>query len=348
MSKIILPSDIDVRRLTGPHWPEAEIIANPSSKPGAPQVLVRRNIPDLVSADRKTNLFYLPGEPVISLFTGAGGMDLGVEGAGFCTVVQHEYDQHACGTLINNRPRCFRHAALIQGDIHQTPTSMLLQEGGVRVGEAGLVCGGPPCQGFSTANSNSAGGTYDKRNDLVLEYLRVVREARPKFFVMENVAGFLTFKGKVNGLTYPEMFCQTAYDSYYELVYGLLDAVDYGVPQHRTRFICMGTRRDLVECDGILASLPEPQNFSKDDLAVLDSPLVTLFGEEESQQAKLIRHAPGVRYFPDRPFLRPPHPNNSADSEHHGRSVSHIEFYRNLIENEPDRIITAPRGRMAA
>ncbi len=336
MSKLVIPANsIDVKRLASEGWPEAEIVESPRKNCKEPTVLVRRRIPDLVSGDGSTDLFYLPGQPAISLFTGAGGLDIGIEEAGFCSVVQHEYDKDACGTLIINRPEYFRHAALIQGDIRDTPTSMLLREGGMRVGEAALVCGGPPCQGFTTANSKSGKGTYDPRNDLVMEFLRVVREAQPRFFVMENVAGFLSFPGKINGLGYPETFCRAAYDSYYELVYGLMDACNYGVPQTRTRFICMGTRRDLCECDGLIAGLPAPTNFSNGDIRIIETP--DLLGETED--AALIRMAPGVRYFPDRPFLKPPKPNNGSDPETDGASASHKDFYRRLLREEPDRIV---------
>jgi hypothetical protein len=61
----------------------------------------------------------------------------------------------------------------------------------------------------------------------------------------------------------------------------------------------------------------------------------------------MIRHAPGIRYFPDRPFLRPPHPNNGGSLEN-GRSASHIEFYRALLKDEPDRIVASPRHREMA
>jgi DNA (cytosine-5)-methyltransferase 1 len=337
VKKLVIPaSSIDVKRLTSEGWPEAEIIQSPLDNKDCkePTVLVRRTVPDIVSGDGSTDLFYLPGQPAISLFTGAGGMDIGVESAGFCTVVQHEFDRDACSTLIVNRPEYFRNSALIQGDIWQTPTSMLLQEAGLRVGEAALVCGGPPCQGFTTANSHSHKGTYDPRNDLVMEFLRVVRQAQPRFFIMENVMGFLTFPGKIDGLGYPETFCRAAYDCYYELVYGLVDACSYGVPQTRTRFICMGTRRDLCECEGIIAGLPAPTNFSHHDLNIISTP--DLLGQTED--ATLIQMAPGVRYFPDRPFLKPPKPNNGSSLDD-GASASHKEFYRRLLRDEPDRIV---------
>ncbi len=179
-------------------------------------------------------------------------------------------------------------------------------------------------------------GTYDRRNDLVFEFLRVVREAQPEFFIMENVPGFLSFPGRIEGKTYLQTFLETAYGCYYELVYGLLDACEYGVPQYRCRFFCMGTRRDLAEIDGVLASLPEPQTFHQRDLdrMRLDT---GLFREE----TELLTHAPGVRYFPDRPILIPPAPVRGE-----GRNETFLNFCRKLEREEPDRIVRAPKGGM--
>lgn len=322
-----------------PEWPEAEILREPlrEKELREPTVLVQRRS-HLFLGSRGEELISLPGEPVISLFTGAGGMDIGVEQAGWCCVVQHEWDSAACETLMINRPNFFRHAALIQGDIRKTPTGMILQEGNLRVGEAAMVCGGPPCQGFSTAGKRRPD---DERNDLVFEFLRVVNQARPKFFVMENVPGFLSF----NKGDYLRWFLEQAYKSYYELVYGLLDAVEYGVPQYRCRFICMGTRRDLAHCDGIIASLPKPICFSHHDLDRIEEARTTLFPEVPLE---LLTHAPGVRYFPDRPVLVPPHPlsaNRDDDADWDDwkqRSKSFIAFYDRLRREEPDRIVEAP------
>lgn len=314
------------------HWAEAEVIAEPVAVADEPRVLVKRRKP-VLAGPRGEDLVYLPGMPVISLFTGAGGMDLGLEAAGFCSLVQHEWMEAACQTLIANRPRAFRHAALIQGDIRKTPTSMLLAEAGLRVGEAHVVAGGPPCQGFSTANKNAVKHQADSRNDLVFEYLRVVDEAKPRFFIMENVPGFVRF----NGGEYLKAFLAAAHNAYYELVYGLADAVEYGVPQYRCRFLCMGTRRDQWEIDGMLAALPAPTHFGNGELGILtELDGSTLF----AGQVRSIRRAPGLRYFPDREVLIPPAPKG----QHGERAKGFHEFYDRLERQEPDRIVTAPEA----
>jgi len=316
-------------------WTHSELVQSPRDEKEltAPAVLVRRLIPK-IAGPRGEELLSLPGEPVISLFTGAGGMDLGLEMAGWTTVVQHERSAAACGTLIGNRPRYFRHAALIQGDIRQTPTSLLLREAGLRVGEAGAVVGGPPCQGFSTGNAKAVRHEGDARNDLVFEYLRVVREAQPRFFIFENVPGILRFQGG----RYVRWLLEQAHSAFYELVYGLVDCVEYGVPQHRVRFICMGTRRDLTECDGLLAGLPAPDCFSDHDLRTIREAEVSLFGDGA---ARRLRRAPGIRYFPDRPVLIPPVPTCSQgrSSEGFGRSDTFLDFYDQLEREEPDRLV---------
>ncbi|MDP3596342.1 MAG: DNA (cytosine-5-)-methyltransferase [Nitrospirota bacterium] len=322
-------------------WTDSVLVQQPIKAKDLkePTVLVRRRIPDL-NGPRNEQLLYLPGHPVISLFTGCGGLDIGMEQAGFCSVVQHEWNPAACQTLMMNRPQYFRHAALIQGDIRHTPTSLLLREAGLRVGEAYVVAGGPPCQGFTRSNAKAVKHHDDARNDLVFEYLRVVKEAQPHFFIFENVPGILNFQhGK-----YFRWFLDEAYAGYYELVYGLVDCSEHGVPQHRVRFICMGTRRDLVECDGTLAALPAPENFSDTDLRTIThakqlAATRPLFDDE----LRRITRPPGIRYFPDRPILIPPCPTRrQPQTGDYGRSTSFMDFYDNLERTEPDRLIRSP------
>lgn len=322
-SPIILARDL------GP-W--LEWLSEPAKELDGPKVLCRRRVPQIVGPDGGDIAFF-EGPPVISLFCGCGGMDLGVEMAGFTTVVQCEWDKTCCETLMVNRPNCFKHAALIQGDIRQTPTSILLREGGLRVGEAYMVCGGPPCQGFSTIGKREVG---DIRNTLVFDFLRVVREAKPRFFVFENVPGFTNLaKGQLM-----RDFLAMAHDCYYELVYGLVNAVEYGVPQNRIRFICMGTRRDLVEVEGVMASLPEPQCFADRELDEL-SAVEELPGRLFDSTVSAIRRPPGIRYFADRPVLVPPAPCPSISSETRGDRF--YRWYRDLEAKEPDRVVWHPQ-----
>jgi DNA-cytosine methyltransferase len=308
-------------------WLEAEIVAQPVSAKQLtePRVLVRRR-KHLMVGTRDQELIYLEGPAAISLFTGAGGIDLGLEQAGFISVCQVEWDEACCETLLMNRPECFAHSALIQGDIHQVTTGMILNEARLRVGETHIVAGGPPCQGFSTSGKRSP---TDARNDLVFQFLRVIDEAKPKFFMFENVPGFTNF----NKGAYMKCFLERAYGAYYELVYGLVDAVEYGVPQYRCRFICMGTRRDLAQCDGMMCALPRPVCFSDDDRRTIK--LIKKASLFNTGEADNFKRAPGIRYFPDRPVLCPPGPVGPTG----GRSQAFHEFYAKLEKEEPDRLV---------
>ena len=305
-------------------WPEAQILREPARENlSEPIVLVRRRESGLVGPGGQ-ELAFFESYPHISLFSGCGGMDIGLERAGWTTVVQHEWSHTACLTLMANRPKYFRHSALIQGDILKTPTSMLLEEGGLRVGEAYIITGGPPCQGFSTANMCAAKGLKDKRNDLIFAFLQKVDEAKPRFFIFENVPGFIRFnKGE-----YFEAFLRRAFDCYYDLVYGLIDCADYMVPQRRIRFLCMGTRRDLSEIEGNMAGLPAPICFGGRDLKI-----VRAGGDEAAKRQR----PPGIRCFPDRPILVPPSPQPIGESD--GRPKHYLDFYDRLERDEPDRIV---------
>lgn len=321
-----------------PQWPEARILAEPvkTKQLTQPRLLVERRqdpIYDRHGWELRTE-YELSH---ISFFAGAGGFDIGFEQAGYHTLCQIEWDDGACRTLICNRPEYFRHAALIQADVRQLSTWEVLKAAGVRVGECLVFTGGPPCQGYSTSNGNR-GKAHDPRNDLVFEYLRFVREGQPKYFIFENVPGFQSFPGKVDGHTFLDKFLRTAYDSGYELVYGLLNACEYGVPQSRVRFICMGTRKDIAFIDGDMATLPEPTHFNEEDLRVIRLFENSLFQHE----VDILRHPPGVRYFPDRPVLITPYP-----CKFDGKTKKFIEFYKDLMKNEPDRIVRKAAGSEA-
>lgn len=122
---------------------------------------------------------------MISLYTGAGGMDYGFEAAGFETRVALEFDRDAAATLRHNRPW-----PVIEADICSTPTPDILRSGGLRVGEAALLIGGPPCQPFSKSGYWSSGDSRrlaDPRARTLDEYMRVVRDALPETLVLENV-----------------------------------------------------------------------------------------------------------------------------------------------------------------
>jgi DNA (cytosine-5)-methyltransferase 1 len=190
----------------------------------------------------------------ISLFSGAMGLDLGLEGSGFETVVAVELDKWSCATIRRNRPDL----PLLQGDIRDMDERDILEATVLKPGDVELVAGGPPCQSFSTAGKRSS--ISDVRGGLFQDFARVVAHARPRFFVMENVRGILSAAirhrpldrrgpkhppldvDEMPGSALEVILAKLRDELGYEVVYGLVDAVDYGVPQFRQRVVFLGSR----------------------------------------------------------------------------------------------------------
>ncbi len=127
-----------------------------------------------------------PDLPVISLFSGAMGLDLGLERAGFRIAVAVECNPFAIATIRANRPDL----PLIDRPIEDVTTDEILEKAGLKPNQPVLVAGGPSCQVFSTAGARGSLG--DPRGELFEHFVRVVRESQPRFFVMENVRGLLS------------------------------------------------------------------------------------------------------------------------------------------------------------
>ncbi len=165
---------------------------------------------------------------IISLFSGAGGMDLGFERAGFRVVTANEYDKTIWETYERNHT-----APLIRGDIREISSDMFPSCDG--------IIGGPPCQSWSEAGSLR--GIEDARGKLFYEYIRLIRDKQPRFFVAENVSGMLAERHSEAVRNIINMF-ETAgigYDVYIDT----LNANDFDVPQTRKRVFYVGFRRDL-------------------------------------------------------------------------------------------------------
>ena len=183
---------------------------------------------------------------VIDLFCGAGGLSEGLTQAGFDVRVGLDFDPHALATFSTNHPN----AQAICADIARVKGSDLIVAAGTD--EIDLVTGGPSCQGFSTHGKRIE---EDQRNFLFREFVRVVKEVKPKFFLMENVKGLLVYsKGHFKNLI-EESFSRIGY----RVVSATLCAADYGVPQMRHRVVFIGTRLD---CE---LSFPAPM-FGADSL----------------------------------------------------------------------------------
>lgn len=164
---------------------------------------------------------------IVSLFSGAGGLDKGFEAAGFKTIWANEYDKDIWKTYENNFPE----TVLDKRSISKIPSD--------EIPECDGIIGGPPCQSWSEAGSLR--GIEDHRGQLFFEFIRVLRDKKPKFFLAENVSGMLATRHSDALENIKKLFI----DSDYNLSFSLLNAVDYGVPQDRKRIFFIGIRKDL-------------------------------------------------------------------------------------------------------
>ncbi|RBQ30781.1 DNA (cytosine-5-)-methyltransferase [Arcobacter sp. FW59] len=167
---------------------------------------------------------------VVSLFSGAGGMDLGFINAGFEIVWANDFDMNACETYKKNIGNHIVHGDITKISSYEIPNNI------------DVVIGGFPCQGFSVANTKRS--IKDERNFLYKELLRVVKDKQPKFFVGENVKGILSLAG---GKVF-EMIKEDFKNLGYKIEAKLLNAADYGVPQARQRVVILGNRieKDII------------------------------------------------------------------------------------------------------
>ncbi len=140
-----------------------------------------------------------PTSSHISLFTGAGGLDLGLEEAGFVTRVCVEVDRDCQSTLERNRRFRGDQNFTLLGDLNSTPPSAILAAAGLRPYEATLISGGPPCQSYSTAGKR--GSINDPRGQLFFKFADVIEEAKPRFFIMKNYGAYCPrrfYTGRLN------------------------------------------------------------------------------------------------------------------------------------------------------
>jgi len=167
---------------------------------------------------------------ILSLFSGAGGLDLGFSQAGFEITWANEYDSSVYKTYRLNHPN----TVLREGSIVDVRES--------EIPDADGIIGGPPCQPWSLAGAMK--GFKDPRGEVIKEYLRFLKIVKPKFFVFENVAGLVSKAHKDSYLILIEHFKKTLG---YNVFAKLVNAHDYGVPQDRRRVIVIGFRDDIAK-----------------------------------------------------------------------------------------------------
>lgn len=175
----------------------------------------------------------------ISLFSGAGGLDLGTEQAGYVVTAAVERNRDAAATMEKNFSHL--HSPVIQADILDVPTSKIINAAGLRPGQRpDLLVGGPPCTPFSKSGFwldwKRAG--LDPDASLLQAYTRVLAEARPRAFVLENVYA-LTYNNKASRPAY-ERLLREIDEAGYSFATKVLNAADHGVPQARPRLFVIG------------------------------------------------------------------------------------------------------------
>ena len=287
----------------------------------------------------------------ISLFSGAMGLDLGIEKAGFKICACVEMDNWAVQTIRRNTK-----IPVIARDINSISTEEILQVANLKKEDVKLVVGGPPCQAFSTAGRQR--GLADFRGNVILQYLRVVNEIRPEYFILENVRGLLSAK-----LNYvPEEYAE--YDSIkdikgsvihfltsefkklgYSISFALLNAANYGVPEKRERVIIIGHI-------GTRVGIPTPTHSEKGLYGT--QPWVTLYDAIGDLEA----HEKEMHYIPLRPrsvpYMEklkagenwrnlPPEQAKEAMGKAYGLSGGKTGFLRRLSFDEPSpTLVTSP------
>ena len=209
----------------------------------------------MAKSTKVVTLSNTPAFPVVSLFSGAMGLDLGLMAAGLHVAVSQDFDKWCVETIRRNG-----HVA-VEGDIRQLVADdpacgFLLRAGDLRREDVFAVVGGPPCQSFSTAGKRK--GVEDARGTLYEQFLHVVTVIRPRFFVMENVKGLMSMPSDPSdkeSMPVLDVILGHFKGIGYHTVHGLVDAVHYGTPQFRERLVIIGSR------DNEAIFVPAPTHF---------------------------------------------------------------------------------------
>lgn len=218
---------------------------------------------------------------VISLFSGTGGLDLGLRAAGYEVRLQIDVDKNCCETLRRNKPRYWQ-GKIIEDKIENWPGSKLLKAAKLKSGKVSMVAGGPPCQPFSKSafwsprrwadnkhrrpspnksrSVESFKGLEDPRAGLLGEFVRRVQEIEPAAYMIENVFGlaYKTSKPMLDAVR--ESLEQIKIGYTFNLQ--VLNAADYGVPQTRERLFIIGAK------DGVKLTFPQPTHYNPDKFDV--------------------------------------------------------------------------------
>lgn len=292
----------------------------------------------------------------IDLFSGAGGLSLGAEMAGIEVRVAIERDRCAAETYRNNHSG----TVVVEDDIHNVrPLDVLALQPNEKLT---IVFGGPPCQGFSTSNTMTR-NMLNPNNSLFEEFLRFVNDLAPKWFLFENVEGFLRFEnGKMANMV-EQCFSNLGY----QIKHRVLWASDYGAPQRRNRFFMVGNNLGVdfqfpkpfgtkITVEDAIGDLPDLANGQMDDVlpyktsAKYSSVYARTMrkGSRRSRQNfvshnedyvieryRYIKQGENWRAIPDELM------NNYAN-----KANCHSGIYKRLVANEPSIVISNYRKNM--
>lgn len=296
---------------------------------------------------------YYSNRDVISLFSGAMGLDIGLQQVGLDVVIGQDFDPFCVETMKANGHN------VLGGDIREIKPEQLLEKAGLKVGEPFLICGGPPCQPFSTAGKRL--GINDPRGSLFMDFIRMIDYIRPRFFIMENVKGIMSLPLRQVPIAErdendSEQKLGTVLDVIlaefnklgYKTVYGILDAVNYGVPQFRERFVLIGSRdhEDIF--------LPIPTHFQMHQepayrWKTVGEAIADLENEEgeccvlTSERKEYLRMVPEGGNWKDLPKDIIPKAMGGAYESGGGK----VGFYRRLTYAQPSPTITTAPAQKA-
>jgi DNA (cytosine-5)-methyltransferase 1 len=278
------------------------------------------------------------------------GLDIGLETAGFQPAGCLELDKKTCATIRKNRPNI----PLISDDIRNWTGDQLLESFKLQRSEIAFVAGGPPCPSFSTAGKRQS--FNDPRGQVMFDFLRIVSEIRPPFFIMENVRGILSAsldhiplserKGKTakNNGTVIRLLNETFGKMGYTVSAELVNAANYGTPQKRERVVFLGSR------DGFQLTMPPPyysatENFFclkwrtlRDALHNLSDPdpEIIPFSANRQRFLKLLKEGENWRSLPE-------HMQAEALGGAFDATGGRVGFYRRLRFDEPSPTVpTSP------
>ena len=284
--------------------------------------------------------------PVVSLFSGAMGLDLGLIEAGLHVAVSQDFDKWCVETI-----RANGHVA-VEGDIRELidadpKCNFLLKPAKLKKNGVFAVVGGPPCQSFSTAGKRK--GVEDERGMLYNQFIHVVETLMPRFFVMENVKGLASMPSDpLDKDSEPVMTQILARFKKlgYHTVYGVLDAVHYGTPQFRERLVIVGSR------DNEAIFLPSPTHFHMHQVPEMRWRTLSDAIENLTDIGECAKFTPAINTYlklvPEGGNWRslPPGIAKAAMGGAYETGGGKVGFYRRLSYSEPSpTLVTSPNQK---